>query len=192
MDIPGAREGELWNKGVSACAVCEGASPLFRNKEVVVVGGGDTAIEEALFLTKYASKVYIVHRRDRFRASQIMQERALRHPQIDVLFDSEVIEVLGHDCVEAVRIARVGRNEVYERKVSGLFFAIGHTPNTSFLKGQVDCDEAGYIKVDPCTGRTSIAGIWAAGDVQDPRCRQAITAAGSGCVAAMDLIRSLE
>ena len=191
LDIPGTRDGELWQRGVSACAVCDGAMPLFRNKDLVVIGGGDSAMEEALFLTKYASKVFIVHRRDQLRASKIMAERVLRHPKIEVLWDSVVDEVKGSRVVESVRIANVKTKEVHERSVSGVFFAVGHMPNTAFLKGQIDCDEKGYIKVQPDTCRTNIQGIWAAGDVQDPHWRQAITAAGSGCMAAIDVERYL-
>lgn len=191
LPIPGTGDDELWQKGVSACALCDGASPLFRNQEVVVIGGGDSALEEALFLTKYASKVYIVHRRNEFRASQIMVDRVMSHPRIEVVWESEVTEVMGKEHVEAVRITHVQTKESHERKAKGLFFAVGHTPNTAFLKGQLECDEKGYIRVQPGTCRTSISGIWAAGDVQDHEWRQAVTAAGSGCMAAIDMERFL-
>lgn len=189
LDIPGTRDGELWQKGVSACAVCDGAMPLFRNKDLFVIGGGDSAMEEALFLTKYASKVYIVHRRDQLRASKIMGERALKHPKIEVLWESVVEEVVGKERVESVRIANVKTKAVQEKKAGGVFFAVGHTPNSAFLNGQIACGEKGYIQVQPETYRTSVRGIWAAGDVQDFRWRQAITAAGTGCAAAIDLER---
>jgi thioredoxin reductase (NADPH) len=191
LDIPGTRDGQLWQKGVSACAVCDGAMPLFRNKDLFVIGGGDSAVEEALFLTKYASKVYLVHRRDQLRASKIMAGRAVKHPKIEVLWDSVVEEVCGRNIVEFVRIANVKTKEVVERKASGVFFAVGHTPNTAFLAGQLECDQKGYLKVEPGTCRTAVRGIWAAGDVQDPHWRQAVTAAGSGCMAAIDVERYL-
>lgn len=191
LPIPGTGDDELWQKGVSACALCDGASPLFRMKEVVVIGGGDSALEEALFLTKYASKVYIVHRRNQFRASQIMVDRVLHHPNIEVVWESEVVRVLGKEHVEAIFLVHVKTKEIQERKVSGVFFAVGHTPNTAFLNGQLECDEKGYIRVQPGTCRTSVPGIWAAGDVQDHEWRQAVTAAGSGCIAAIDIERFL-
>ena len=186
LDIPGARDGELWQKGVTACAVCDGAAPIFRDKVLYVVGGGDTAMEEALFLTKYGSKVYIVHRRDELRASKIMQERALKHPKIEVLWNSEVIKVSGENKVESVQIENSETKEVKEHAAGGLFFAIGHTPNTSFLGKEINFHDNGYIKVEPGTTKTNIKGIFAAGDVQDHVYRQAVTAAGSGCMAAME------
>lgn len=192
LDIPGTRDGELWHKGVSSCAVCDGASLPFREKELVVIGGGDSAVEEALFLTQYASRVYIVHRRDQLRASSIMTERALHHPQIEIIWDSVVEAVQGNDWVESVHITNVKTHETIEKKVSGLFFAVGHTPNTAFLRGQLECDSQGYITVQPGTCRTSVPGIWAVGDVQDCHWRQAVTAAASGCMAALDIARSLE
>lgn len=191
LDITGTRDGELWQKGVSACAVCDGAMPIFRNKDLVVIGGGDSAMEEALFLTKYGSKVYIVHRRDELRASKIMAERALRHPKIEILWDSIVQEVCGTNKVELVMVANVKTGKVEKVHASGVFFAVGHEPNTSFLNGQLACNEKGYLLVDPKNMRTSIEGIWAVGDVQDPYWRQAITAAGTGCVAAIDVERYL-
>lgn len=191
LDIPGTRDGELWQKGVSACAVCDGAMPLFRNKPIFVVGGGDSAMEEALFLTRYASKVYIVHRRDALRASKIMGERALQHPKITMLWNSRVDKVLGDKVVTSVVVSNIITGVVEEYSASGLFFAVGHTPNTSFLQGQLALTETGYIKVLPGTTKTSIDGIYAAGDVQDHVYRQAITAAGTGCMAALEVEREL-
>lgn len=187
LDIPGTLDGQLWQKGVSACAVCDGAMPIFRNKELVVIGGGDSAMEEALFLTKYGSKVYIVHRRNELRASKIMSERVLQHPKIEIIWDSIVQEVTGTNKVESVLIANVKTGRVEKKNVSGVFFAVGHEPNTNFLNGQIECNEKGYLVVNPKNMRTSVEGIWAVGDVQDPYWRQAITAAGTGCVAAIDV-----
>lgn len=187
LDIPGTLDGQLWQRGVSACAVCDGAMPIFRNKELLVIGGGDSAMEEALFLTKYGSKVYIVHRRNELRASKIMADRVLKHPKIEVLWDSVVQEVCGTNKVEFALIANVKTGKVEKRNVSGVFFGVGHEPNTSFLNGQLTCNEKGYLVVNPQNMRTSVEGIWAIGDVQDPSWRQAITAAGTGCVAAIDV-----
>lgn len=185
LDIEGAREGEFWQKGVTACAVCDGAAPLFRNRPLFVVGGGDTAIEEALFLTKFGSSVTIVHRRDELRASKIMQERAFHNPKIVVLWDSIVKAVQGDTIVKRVVIENVKTLEQSIHEAGGLFFAIGHTPNTAFLNGQVELHPNGYIKVFNGTC-TSVEGVFAAGDVQDYIYRQAVTAAGSGCMAALD------
>jgi len=183
------------NKGVSACAVCDGALPRFRNRPVVVVGGGDSAMEEALFLTKFASKVYVVHRRDKLRASRIMADRALANPKIEVKWNSVVDEILGDDenGVTGVRIrSTVNPDQTEVLEVSGYFAAIGHTPNTDFLKGQLELTEKGYIKlVQPGRTHTSVEGVFAAGDVADAYYRQAVTAAGSGCQAALDAERWL-
>lgn len=192
LEIPGTLDGELWQKGVTACAVCDGAMPLFRNKELYVIGGGDTAMEEALFLTKYASKVYIVHRRDALRASQIMGDRAKKHPKIEILWNRVVVAVEGTNNVESVTLEDVKTKEREKRSASGLFFAVGHQPNTSFLQDQIELETTGYIKVSPGSTKTSVAGVFACGDVQDPSFRQAITAAGSGCMAAMELERWLD
>lgn len=186
LDIPGARDGEFWQKGVSACAVCDGAIPIFRDKELYVIGGGDTACEEALFLTKYASKVYIVHRRDELRASKIMAERAMNHPKIEILWDSVVDSVEGERVVSHVTIKNLKTNEVTKRPAGGLFFGVGHQPNTGFLGQQLELTDSGYIKVQPGTTKTSIPGVFAAGDVQDFIYRQAVTAAGTGCMAAIE------
>jgi thioredoxin reductase (NADPH) len=185
-DIPGTRDGELWQKGVSACAVCDGALPMFRNKALFVVGGGDSAMEEAGFLTKFASKVYIVHRRDELRASKIMVHRAQSNPKIEFLLSHKVVSVDGGDGVERVRVHDLKTAAERTIESAGLFFAIGHVPNTSFLGGQIDCDEQGYILTVAGTTQTNIPGVFAAGDCQDKKYRQAITAAGTGCMAALE------
>ncbi len=191
LDIKGTREGEFWQKGVTACAVCDGAAPIFRDKNLYVIGGGDSAMEEAMFLTKYGKKVYIVHRRDTFRASKIMAERALKNPKIEVIWNSTLEEVKGSDVVEKVVLKNIKTNKTEEKEAGGVFFAIGHAPNTAFLQGEVELDEKGYIKVKQGSTYTSVEGVFAAGDVQDAKYRQAITAAGSGCMAALDAERWL-
>ena len=187
LEFPGAHEGAggYWNKGISACAVCDGAAPIFRNKPLAVIGGGDTAMEEASFLTKYGSKVYIIHRRDEFRASKIMQTRALENPKIEVLWNSVVEEAVGEGNLTGLRVKNIVTGETSELAVSGLFFAIGHEPASKFLGGQVEMDSDGYIITRPGTVETSVPGVFAAGDVQDKKWRQAITAAGTGCMAAL-------
>jgi len=186
LDIPGANDGELWQKGISACAVCDGALPAFRNQPLVVIGGGDSAVEEATFLTKYGSTVYIVHRRDELRASKIMQQRALDNPKIKMLWSHVVTEAKGADFLEAVRVKDLKTNQERDIPAAGLFFAIGHTPNTEFLRGQIETDEQGYIVTKPDSTQTNVPGVFAAGDVQDKKWRQAITAAGTGCMAALE------
>lgn len=184
--FPGSREGNggFWNLGISACAVCDGAAPIFRNKPVAVIGGGDSAMEEATFLTKYASEVFVIHRRDVFRASKILQKRALSIPNIRVIKNSEVVQAYGDGdkgVLGGVKIKNVVTGDVSDLKVSGLFFAIGHEPATKFLGGQLELDADGYILVTkPGTTQTSVRGVFAAGDVQDKKYRQAITAAGTG------------
>lgn len=179
------------NKGVSACATCDGA--FFRNVEVAVVGGGDTAMEEAQFLTRFASKVHVIHRRDSFRASKIMAERVLNHPKIQVIWDSEVTEVLGDGkAVSSLKVKNLKTQSESELKVQGLFLAIGHKPNTDLFKEFITLHDNGYINTTPGTSKTNIPGVFAAGDVQDHIYRQAITAAGSGCMAAIDCERWLE
>lgn len=178
--------------GVSACAVCDGALPLFRDKELAVVGGGDSAVEEATYLTKFASKVYLIHRRDQLRASKIMQDRALNNKKIEILWNKTVVDVLGDDVISGVRLKDTVSGDESELSLGGLFVAIGHTPITEFLKGQLDLDDAGYIKLaDTYRSTTNVAGVFAAGDVSDHVYRQAITAAGMGCKAAIDAERWL-
>ncbi|CAN8271280.1 unnamed protein product [Cochlearia groenlandica] len=185
----GDEAGGFWNRGISACAVCDGAAPIFRNKPLAVIGGGDSAMEEANFLTKYGSKVYIIHRRDTFRASKIMQQRAISNPKIEVIWNSSVVEAYGDEngrVLGGLKVKNVVNGDVSDLKVSGLFFAIGHDPATKFLDGQVELDEDGYVLTKPGTTKTSVVGVFAAGDVQDKKYRQAITAAGTGCMAALD------
>lgn len=191
MHFPGARDGELWARGISACAVCDGALPAFRNRHLMVVGGGDSAMEEALFLTKFAEKVTIVHRRDTLRASKIMQERALAHPKIAVLYSHEPVLAEGDKTLESVTVRHVATGKDTSVPAAGLFFAIGHEPATAFLGGQLRLDSQGYVVTDPGSTRTSVAGVFAAGDVQDRQWRQAVTAAGSGCAAALEAERWL-
>ncbi len=176
-------EKRLIGHGVSSCATCDGF--FFKGKDIVVVGGGDAAMEEALFLTKFASKVTVIHRRDQLRASKIMQERAKKNPKIEFIWNSEVSEVIGKDKIEAVRLHNTVTGEDSEFKTQGMFVAIGHAPNTLFFKGQIALDKKGYIVVKDNT-RTSVEGVFVGGDVQDYRYRQAVTAAGLGCMAAMD------
>lgn len=190
LDIPGAREGEFWQKGVTACAVCDGAAPIFRDKPLYVIGGGDTAIEEALFLTKFGSCVYIVHRRDELRASKIMSERALKHPKVELIWDTVLEKIEGDSVVRSVTLKNLKTGAMAQHEAGGVFFAIGFNPNTEFLAGQIETEENGYIKVRNGT-MTNIEGVFAAGDVQDHLYRQAITAAGSGCMAALDAERWL-
>jgi thioredoxin reductase (NADPH) len=178
--------------GVSACAVCDGALPAFREQVLAVVGGGDSAMEEATYLTRFASEVVLIHRRDEFRASPIMAERALANPKIRVEWNTVVTEVLGDDFITGIRLKDTATGEEREMAVGGLFMAIGHTPNTGFLEGRLEMDLAGYL-ITPKHWRTetSIEGIFAAGDVMDPYYRQAVTAAGTGCMAALEAERWL-
>ncbi|KAJ6332699.1 hypothetical protein OIU77_008703 [Salix suchowensis] len=176
----GAGSEKFWNKGISACAVCDGAAPIFREKALAVIGGGDSAMEEANFLTKYGSKVYIIHRRDTFRASKIMQSRALSNPKIEVIWNSAVEEAYGERVLGGLKVKNMVTGEVSDLKVNGLFFAIGHEPATRFLDGQLELDSDGYVVTKPGTTKTSVRGVFAAGDVQDKKYRQAITAAGTG------------
>jgi thioredoxin reductase (NADPH) len=191
LDIQGAGEDGFWQRGVTACAVCDGAMPIFRNKELYVIGGGDSAVEEATFLTKYGSKVYLVHRRDELRASKIMASRALNHPKIEILWDSEIVLIEGEKVVTSVTVKNVKTGETQKRPAAGVFFAIGHQPNTGFLQSWLELNPQGYIVVKPGTTYTSVPGVFACGDVQDPHYRQAITAAGSGCQASIDAERWL-
>ena len=185
-------EERLKNRGVSACAVCDGALPMFRNKPLVVVGGGDSAMEEAGYLTKFGSKVYLVHRRDAFRASKIMQDRTLANPKIEVKWNRLVTEVLGDKSVSGVKLKDTVTGATEELACSGMFAAIGHTPNTAFLAGQLKLTDKGYIKwTTPQRTYTSVEGVFASGDVADDYYRQAVTAAGTGCMAALDAERWL-
>jgi thioredoxin reductase (NADPH) len=186
LGVPG--EEKLRGRGVSACATCDGF--FFRDRELIVVGGGDTAMEEAGFLTKFASKVTIVHRREEFRASRIMQDRVIANPKIEVIWNSVVDEILGVDAVTGVRLRDVRSDETSELATDGVFMAIGHTPNTTLFEGQLEL-ENGYVVVREPTTRTSVAGVFAAGDVTDVIYRQAVTAAGQGCKAAIDAERFL-
>ncbi|KAJ8764126.1 hypothetical protein K2173_005032 [Erythroxylum novogranatense] len=184
LNFPGSDV--FWNRGISACAVCDGAAPIFRNKPLAVIGGGDSAMEEANFLTKYGSKVFIIHRRDTFRASKIMQNRALSNPKIEILWNSVVVEAHGDRLLGGLKVKNVVTGHVSDLKVSGLFFAIGHEPATKFLDGQLELDSDGYIVTTPGTTQTNVCGVFAAGDVQDKKYRQAVTAAGTGCMAALE------
>ena len=177
--------------GVSACAVCDGALPHYRNKRLAVVGGGDTAMEETLYLTKFASEVVVIHRRDSFRASKVMADRVLAHPKVRVLWNTRVADVLGDSEIAALRLADTVTGEERTLEVGGLFVAIGHAPNTGFLGGQLALTEHGYVKVESWRTATNIPGVFAAGDVIDDYYRQAITSAGTGCMAALEAERWL-
>ncbi|MGE4652684.1 MAG: thioredoxin-disulfide reductase [Myxococcota bacterium] len=182
-------EERLQNRGVSACATCDGA--LYRDKAMAVVGGGDTALEEALFLTRFATRVSVIHRRDRLRASKIMQERALAHDKIDFVWNRVVVEVLGENFVTGVVVEDLEGGERSTLPVEALFVAIGHEPNTQLFADQIEVEETGYIRVEAGSPRTSVEGVFACGDAMDPHYRQAVTAAGSGCMAAIEAERWL-
>ena len=190
LGLPSERE--LVGYGVSTCATCDGF--FFRDKELVVIGGGDSAMEESIFLTKFATRVTVVHRRDKLRASVIMQQRARENEKIDFIWNGIVEDVLGsrEDGVTGVRIKDVVTGESYVKECEGMFVAIGHTPNSEIFRGQLDMDDNGYLITSNGTSETSVAGVFAAGDIQDTRYKQAITAAGSGCMAAMDAERFIE
>ncbi|KAK9361230.1 hypothetical protein V1504DRAFT_98072 [Lipomyces starkeyi] len=185
LHIPG--EETYWQSGISACAVCDGAVPIFRNKPLVVVGGGDSAAEEALFLTKYGSKVYVLVRRDKLRASNIMAKRLQSHPKVEILWNTVPVEAKGENgLLSKLAIKSTKDGSLSDLVANGLFYAIGHVPATSIVKGQIETDEDGYIITKPGTAQTSVHGVFAAGDVQDKRYRQAITSAGTGCMAALE------
>ncbi len=189
LGVPG--EERLVGRGVSSCATCDGF--FFRDQEIIVVGGGDTAMEEATFLTKFASTVHIVHRRDEFRASAIMAKRAIEHPKINVIWNTVIEEILGEEEVTAVRLRNVSTDAVTEMPIDGVFVAIGHKPSTDLFRGQLDMNEVGYLTLTGASATaTSVPGVFAAGDVADPTYRQAITAAGTGARAAIDARRWLE
>ena len=189
LGLPG--EDRLWQKGVSACAVCDGALPIFRDKILVTIGGGDTAAEEALYLTKYGSKVIMLVRRDVFRAAKILQDRVFADKKIEIKWNTNATEVLGETAMTGIKIKnnKTSKEEIIE--ASGLFYAIGHDPNTAFLDGQLELDDTGYVKTIPGSTKTSVEGVFACGDVQDKVYRQAVTAAGTGCMAALEAERYL-
>jgi thioredoxin reductase (NADPH) len=190
LGLPG--ETQFWSQGISACAICDGATPIFRDEELAVIGGGDSAAEEAVYLTKYGSHVHLLVRGEQMRASKAMQDRVLNNAKITVHWNSEATEIFGvKERMDGIKIRNKKTGEVEELHVKGLFYAIGHTPNTSLFKGQLELDSVGYIAVKPGTVETSVEGVYAAGDVQDHEYRQAITAAGTGCMAALTAERWL-
>lgn len=178
-------EETFWNAGISACAICDGATPIFRGAELAIIGGGDTAAEEALYLTKFASHVHLLVRRDVLRASKAMQDRLLKNKHITIHWNTEAVDVFGDERMKGLKVRNNKTNELKEIPARGLFYAVGHTPNTGIFKGQIELDSIGYIKTQLGTVKTSVEAVFAAGDVQDHCFRQAITAAGTGCIAAM-------
>jgi thioredoxin reductase (NADPH) len=188
LGVPG--EKELIGRGVSTCAPCD--APFFKDKKVAVIGGGDSAMEEASTLTKYASKVTMIHRRDSFKASEVMQKKVLNNPKIKVLWNTEVTEVKGENVVESLNLKNNQTGEASELKVDGVFVAIGHRPDSEVFSGQIDRDEKGFVKIVSPHAKTSVTGVFAAGDVMDPYYKQAITSAGSGCAAALEVLKYLE
>jgi thioredoxin reductase (NADPH) len=189
MSIPG--EDKFWQRGISACAVCDGALPIFRSKVLVVIGGGDSAIEEATHLTKYASKVILMHRRDELRASKAMQKRAFANPKLEIMWSTVPLEATGDKVLTGLKVKNVKTNVGSDVACGGLFYAIGHVPNTEFLGGQLKLDETGYILTAAGSTQTSVEGVFACGDVQDKKYRQAVTAAGTGCMAALEVEKYL-
>jgi thioredoxin reductase (NADPH) len=184
--LPLESEIKFWGRGISACATCDGSLPVFRNKNLAVIGGGDTAIEEALHLTQFASKVFLIHRRNELRASKVMQNRAKTNPKIQILWNKTVDEFRGEKNLGSLKLRDTVTGELSELAVAGAFEAIGHIPNTNFLKGHIATNDLGYIVTLPGSTRTNIEGVFAAGDVQDHKYRQAVTAAASGCMAAKE------
>jgi thioredoxin reductase (NADPH) len=179
-------EKQYWNNGISACAICDGASPIFNGKELIVIGGGDSAAEEAVYLTKYGSRVHLIVRRGELRASKAMQDRVLNNPKVTVHWHTETVDVYGgNNRMTGIKLRNVQTGEESEISANGLFYAIGHKPNTDLFANQIELDDVGYIKVTPGTVATSVAGVYAAGDVQDHEYRQAVSAAGTGCMAAL-------
>ncbi|MBT3515690.1 MAG: thioredoxin-disulfide reductase [Nitrospina sp.] len=189
MGVP--NEEKMWNNGMSACAVCDGALPFFKNQPLMVIGGGDTAVEEASYLTKFGSIVYLVHRRNELRASKIMQKRAFDNKKLEIIWDTTFEDAIGDNFVTGARVQNVKTKEVKEISVAGIFYAIGHTPNTHMFKDQLNLDSTGYIIIKAGTQETSVDGVFAAGDVHDHKYRQAVTAAGTGCAAALEAERWL-
>ncbi|TVQ17343.1 MAG: thioredoxin-disulfide reductase [Spirochaetaceae bacterium] len=184
LDLPG--EQELWQRGISACAVCDGGLPMFRQKPLVVIGGGDTACEEASYLSKFGSKVTMLVRRDVLRASAAMQKRVTENPKIEILWNTEAMQAIGDTALTGVRVRNNTTGDGRVLEAGGLFYAIGHTPNTDFLGGSLTVDDTGYVVTEPDSTRTNIRGVFACGDVKDRVYRQAVTAAGSGCMAALE------
>jgi thioredoxin reductase (NADPH) len=184
--LPLESEKKFWGRGISACATCDGSLPVFRGRELAVIGGGDTAVEEALHLTRFASKVYLIHRRGELRASKVMQTRATTHPKIQILWNKTVEEFRGDKKLDSLKLRDTVSGELSELAVAGAFEAVGHIPNTGFLKGQIATNDLGYIVTLPGSTRTNVEGVFAAGDVQDRKYRQAVTAAATGCMAAKE------
>ncbi|KAF8469630.1 hypothetical protein BDZ91DRAFT_771379 [Kalaharituber pfeilii] len=190
LNLPG--EEQYWQSGISACAVCDGAVPIFRNNPITVIGGGDSAAEEAIFLTKYGSKVTVLVRRDKLRASPIMARRLTSNPKVEILYNTVAIEAKGDGkLLKSIVIKNVKTGEIRDLPSNGLFYAVGHEPATALVRKQLDVDQDGYIVTKPGTSYTSVKGVFAAGDVQDRRYRQAVTSAGSGCIAALECERFL-
>lgn len=190
LNLPG--EDTYWQSGISACAVCDGAVPIFRDKPLAVVGGGDSACEEATYLTKYASKVFVLVRRDQLRASKVMAKRLMNHPKVTILWNTIPVEAKGDgNLLNSLVVQDTKTGEQRTIDINGLFYAIGHEPATALVRGQLKTDEDGYICTKPGTSETSIPGVFAAGDVQDKKYRQAITSAGTGCIAALECERFL-
>jgi thioredoxin reductase (NADPH) len=189
MGVP--NEEKMWNNGMSACAVCDGALPFFRDQPLMVIGGGDTAVEEATYLTKFGSVVYLVHRRNELRASKIMQKRAFDNEKLEIIWDTVFEDAIGEDFVTGARVQNIKSKKTKDIPVAGIFYAIGHIPNTQVFNSQIDLDSTGYIKIKTGTQECSVEGVFAAGDVHDHKYRQAVTAAGTGCAAALEAERWL-